>query len=158
MDMLMTKGPESLEWNDKLSFIEVVGDYGPDDKIVELGMKLPWLIKYMMSVPDVLCMRMITRRDYPEPGMLSYIVVPFDRQRGVAVEEVGPMKVKSGVVQAHPSGDPNKSVVFSLDMFGSGMPEWGLSMMMKTMLKSEMKKRTSAFLKSNYYARLMAGR
>ena len=41
LDMLMMKGPEALEWNDKLSFIEVVGDYGPDDKIIEVGLKLP---------------------------------------------------------------------------------------------------------------------
>jgi hypothetical protein len=45
MDMLMTRGPEALEWNDRMSSIEVVADYGPDDKIVEVSLKVPWLMR-----------------------------------------------------------------------------------------------------------------
>lgn len=109
----------------------------------------------MMGIPDLMCIRMVTRRDYPAPGSLSYLVVPFDRERGVAIEEVGPMKVKSGVLQAHPSGDPNQCVVYTLDCMGTGMPEWGLSMLMKNMLHGEMRKRTAAFKQSSHYERLV---
>ena len=123
-------------------------------QIIEAGMKLPWVVRYMMSFPERVCMRMTIRRNFPNPGDISYLAVPYDREMGRAIEEVGPLKVKSGVITAHPSGDPNRSVIYSLDCMGTTIPEWGLAMLMKSMLKSEIKKRADKFLKSSYYAQL----
>lgn len=155
VEMMMMFGPEALEWNDRISSLEIISDFGPDDRIIEIGMKIPWVVKYMMSMPDKMCLRMVTRRNYPNPGEWSYLVLPYDRERAHAVEEMGPLKVKSGVVSPHPSGDANRSVVYSLDSLGTSMPEWGLAMLMKTMLKGEMKKRSTAFIKSSHYQRTM---
>lgn len=153
--MMGMMGPEALEWVDRLAFINVVSDLGPDDRIIEVGMKLPWVVKYMMSFPDALCCRCIFRRDFPRPGDVTYLVVPFDKERHVAVEEAGPMKVKSGVLVPHPSGDPNLSVLYTLDMMSTSIPEWGLSMLLKSMVKGEMKKRATKFRASSYYANLL---
>ena len=60
--------------------------------------------------------------------------------------------MKSGVIQPHPSGDPDKSVIYTLDAMSASMPEWGLSMLMRSMVKSSMTKRISSFKASSYYA------
>jgi hypothetical protein len=49
-EMMLMKGEEALEWNDRISSIDVVKDHGPDDRIVELSVKMPWVMKYMMSM------------------------------------------------------------------------------------------------------------
>ena len=89
-------------------------------------------------------------------GAVSYLVVPFDKDNHVAVEEVGPMKVKSGVIEPHPSGDPEQSIIYTLDAISSSIPEWGLKMMMKTMVSGELKKRALKFKASSFYANFVA--
>ena len=66
------------------------------------------------------------------------------------------MKVKSGVIAPHPSGEPGRCVIYSLDAMTTSIPEWGLSMLLKTMIRSEMKKRCAKFKASTYYAELAA--
>lgn len=110
----------------------------------------------MMSFPEALCCRCLFRRDFPRPGDTTYLVVPFDKERHVAVEESGPLKVKSGVIEPHPSGNPDACVIYTLDAMTSSIPDWSLSMLIRALVKSEMKRRCSKFKASSYYASLLA--
>ena len=40
-ECLMMFGPEAVEWNDKISFIEVISDFGPDDKVMAARSAVP---------------------------------------------------------------------------------------------------------------------
>ena len=80
---------------------------------------------FAQPIPDEFTMRIVVRYDFPEQGSLSYVVVPFDLEKNVAINEWGPMKIKSGVVQPHPHDAQNKSILYSLDMAELGMvPSW----------------------------------
>ena len=52
-------------------------------------------------MPEKIPIRLVTKRDFPAPGDFSYIAVPYDIEN-VAIEEVGPTKLKSGVFSPHP--------------------------------------------------------
>ena len=57
--------------------------------------------------------------------------MPYDIENNVAIEEVGPTKLKLGVFSPHPD-NPNMTIVHSLDMANLSMfPTWGLKMILK---------------------------
>ena len=113
-------------------------------------MKVPWLIKYMMSMPDEMCVRCVIRPDFPTAGSISYVIVPFDLANNVALTELGMLKIKSGVISPL-AGEPGKCVLYSLDMVNlSMMPSWGMSMMLKSVVMKQMTKMVSLFKASDY--------
>ena len=36
----------------------------------------------MMKIPDKMCMRMITRENWPEQGAYGYAILPYDEEKG----------------------------------------------------------------------------
>ena len=156
VEMLTNLGPESLVWRENFGSTELVHDYGPDDRVYKVGVKMPWVIKYIMSVPETMAMRVVLRHDFPNVGCISYVVVPFDIERHVALEEMGPLKIKSGVI-SEVEGEPNKCRIASLDMANlSMMPSWGLSLLLKSIVAKQIGKMTTLF-KASEHARLKYG-
>ena len=105
----------------------------------------------MMKIPDKMCMRMITRENWPEQGAYGYAILPYDEEKGVTLEELGPMKVKCGVIKPHPD-DPNKSIVETLE---SGnlkyVPNFVLKGMMKKMGVKKLQELVDKYKKSSVY-------
>merc|ERR1719265_2617251 len=123
--------PESAAWRDKMREVTLVKDYGPNDHVVQVTMSIPWAIKYIMSLPEEMSMRIVSRENWPEPGDYAYAILPFDLEKNVAVEEMGMLKMKTGVISAHPS-DPEKSMLTGCDLFNLGMlPNWCLGFLVK---------------------------
>ena len=46
-------------------------------------------VRYVMSIPPTSCFRCVIRRDFPKAGEISYLVLPFDKERHVPLEEIG---------------------------------------------------------------------
>ena len=149
-EMMCNFSPESIAWRETMSSLELLQDYGPSDKVVKMGLKVPWLLRYMMSIPDEMAMRIVYRTDYPNPGDTSYVVVPFDVEKQVALESVGPMKIKSGVISPHPDS-PGKTMLRSLDSANlSMMPDWGLGMLLKSHVSKQIGSMQRLFKASEY--------
>ena len=70
---------EEASWVPMLEKIEVLRNLGPDDKVVRYTMKLPWALRYIMSVPTCFELRNITRHDWPEPGQSAYASIPSEK-------------------------------------------------------------------------------
>eukprot|EP00747_Dinoflagellata_sp_TGD_P214077 gnl/TRDRNA2_/TRDRNA2_86970_c0_seq2.p1 gnl/TRDRNA2_/TRDRNA2_86970_c0~~gnl/TRDRNA2_/TRDRNA2_86970_c0_seq2.p1 ORF type:complete len:342 (+),score=66.98 gnl/TRDRNA2_/TRDRNA2_86970_c0_seq2:92-1117(+) len=126
--------PQSVAWRDKMANIETVRDNGPDDQIVSYSVAVPWALKYIMSIPEKMTVRILSRRNWPELNNYAYAAVPFDLENNLALEEMGMLKIKTGVVSPHPT-DPQKCTVNGMDLANlSYMPSWGLGYVMKKML------------------------
>ena len=150
VEVVTNLGPESLAWRENFASTEMVHDYGPDDRVYRVGIRMPWVIKYIMSVPETMAMRVVLRHDFPTAGCVSYVVVPFDIERHVALEESGPLKMKSGVI-SEIEGEPGKCRIASLDLANlSMMPSWGLALLLKSVVAKQLAKATSLFKASEY--------
>ena len=83
-----------MEWRaDTVYSIEIVRDFGPVVALILMAPKVPFIMKYLKPMPEKTPLRLVTRRDFPAPGDFSYIAVPYDNERNVAIEEVGPTKL-----------------------------------------------------------------
>ena len=130
--MMCHLGNERKEWHDECKSSEIVKELAPGDVICKWEMNLNFAIKYVMSIPDKIAMRVITRENWPEQGQYGYAILPYDLEKEVTLEELGPLKVKCGVVMPHPE-DPNKSKITSLD---SGNLKYVPTFVLKGLLKS----------------------
>lgn len=57
-----------MEWRPEIKAVELLKDWGPNDRVIRLTPDLPWAIKYIMSVPEQLTFRIIKKTDFPEVG------------------------------------------------------------------------------------------
>lgn len=55
-------------------------DWGPNDKVAKYKMDLPWALQYIMSMPDELMIRFISKKDWPEADSIAYAIVPYDME------------------------------------------------------------------------------
>ena len=156
-DCIMNLRPECMEWRaDTVNSIEIVRDYGPDDALILMAPKVPFVMRYLMSMPEKIPIRLVTKRDFPAPGDFSYIAVPYDIERNVAIEEVGPTKLKSGVFSPHPD-NPNMTIVHSLDMANLSMiPTWGLKMILKAKVTQSIDGSVKQYKASSRYKNFIA--
>ena len=157
MDCMMNLRPESMEWRaDTLNSIEVVREYGPDDVLILMAPKVPFIMKYLKPMPEKTPLRLVTRRDFPAPGDFSCIVVPYDIENNVAVEEVGPTKLKMAVFSPHPD-NPKMTIVNSLDTANlSFFPTWGLKMILKAKVTQSIDGSVKQYKASSRYKNFVA--
>ena len=157
MDCMMNLRPESMEWRaDTLNSIEIVRDDGPDDALILMAPKVPFIMKYLKPMPEKTPLRLVTRRDFPAPGDFSCIVVPYDIENNVAIEEVGPTKLKSAVFSPHPD-NPNMTIVHSLDTANLALfPTWGLKMILKATVTGSIDASVKNYKASSRYKNFIA--
>ena len=71
--------------------------------------KVPFIMKYLKPMPKT--RSACNRRDFPEPGDFSYILVPIDVENNVAIERSAD-ELKSAVFNPHPD-NPNATIVLA---------------------------------------------
>jgi len=146
-DMSINWSPESEQWRDKMQDITVVHDFGPNDKIINIRMAIPWAVRYITSLPETMAVRCVSRENWPEPGDYAYAIIPFDLEKNMAVEEIGMLKIKSGVISPHPT-DPKKSLVTGCDLVNLNMlPSWGIGFLLKKMSLPQVASMTAKYKK-----------
>ena len=150
--MMCHLGNERKEWHDECRSSEIVKELAPGDVVCKWEMNLNFAIKYVMSIPDKIAMRVITRENWPEQGQYGYAILPYDIEKETTLEELGPMKVKCGVIKPHPDDPENKSRITSLD---SGnlkyVPTFVLKSMMKNVGMSKLLTMVAKYKKSTVY-------
>ena len=66
-DCIMNLRPECMEWRaDTLNSIEIVRDDGPDDALILMAPKVPFIMKYLKPMPEKTPLRLVTRRDFQQ--------------------------------------------------------------------------------------------
>eukprot|EP00933_Yihiella_yeosuensis_P040702 TRINITY_DN3505_c0_g1_i1.p1 TRINITY_DN3505_c0_g1~~TRINITY_DN3505_c0_g1_i1.p1 ORF type:complete len:349 (+),score=77.68 TRINITY_DN3505_c0_g1_i1:22-1047(+) len=144
-DMFTDWSERSVAWREKMANITKVKDYGPNDQVVQYELTVPWAVRYVMAIPTSMAVRVARRENWPESGDFAYACVPFDLEQNIAVEEMGMLKIKTGVITAHPE-DPNMSLLRGMDLVNLGMiPSWGLGYLLKHMSLPAIASMTSAF-------------
>ena len=109
-----------------------------------------------MSVPEWVTVRVLGRRDWPETGQYAFAIIPWDVEKETAVEQIGPIKLNSGVIIPD-LGDPTKSIVTRIDRGNfKYMPSFALRMIIENKLIPTLEELVVNFKKSDYYAQLMA--
>lgn len=99
----------------------------------------------MMGVPDVITAKMLTRKNWPEQGSYGFIIIPFDIPNNTPLENLGPMRISSGVIMPHPT-DPNMAIMTKLDkMSMKFVPDFALKMMLGKKLIPNMYKMINDF-------------
>eukprot|EP00928_Gymnodinium_smaydae_P024725 TRINITY_DN19924_c0_g4_i1.p1 TRINITY_DN19924_c0_g4~~TRINITY_DN19924_c0_g4_i1.p1 ORF type:complete len:309 (-),score=66.27 TRINITY_DN19924_c0_g4_i1:189-1115(-) len=132
-DMMTDYSPESVQWRDRIRSTTILHDYGPDDKVIQQELDLPWAMRYVMSIPDKMAVRIVSRRNWPSATDYAYAAVPFDVENNVCVESMGMLKIKTGVVSPHPT-NPSQCTLTGMDLADLGIiPSWGLGFMLKKM-------------------------
>jgi len=151
--MFVNASEESLAWEPESVKSKLkVKDWGPDDFVLEFIIDIPWALKYMMSIPDILTTRVVLKKDFPTPGSHNYLLIPYDMEKGQCVETMGGMKIKSGCISPHPT-DPNKCILVSCDSFSLGMmPDFAVKAMLKTKAIGPIQEKIAKFKKSQICA------
>lgn len=156
--MFIDVSPECIKWKDNVRSCEILRDLGPDDKIVKMIPAIPWAVRYVMSMPEEFIIRCVSKPNWPEPGNFAYVVVPFDLERNVALEEFGNFGIKSGVITPHPT-DPNKSELTTADCAKLGyIPSWGLGFLIRKLASSSILSMVDRFKASETYQQALAER
>ena len=144
-------GNERKDWDSACKSSELLKELGPGDIVIMWGIKVNRAIKYMMKLPDKMCMRMVTRENWPEQGSYGYALLPYDEEKGVTLEEFGPMKMKCGTIKPHPD-DPNKSILETLESNNlKYVPMFVLKGMMKKLGPKKIQEFVDKYQKSTVY-------
>ena len=97
-------------------------------------------------------MRVTTRENWPQENAFAYVMIPFDEEKRVAVEEIGPIKIATGVVLPNPD-DENKCIFNILEKASlKYMPNFALKALLKSQVLGKFNVMTANFKKSDTYA------
>jgi len=139
VDCMVNFSPESMNWRDRVKSLRVVKMFSPDDQVYVYEPDLPTLVAWAMSMPDTMCIRMVKRTNWPSQGEHAYACVPYDIENDICLESMGVLKIKTGILSAHPSDPVNQSMLTGCDLadLPSMLPYFALAMMMKKMVPSQ---------------------
>lgn len=153
IDMFTTLDEEALTWMDRTTSRKKVKDWGPEDCVIETKLDVPWAMKYLTGIPETIYLRFIQKRNWPNQGDHAYCCIPYDMEKGQCCDQVGMLKIKSGVISPHPE-NPDKCILVSLDSMTPGMmmPDFALKAMMKSKATGPVKDMIVKFKKSQFYA------
>ena len=147
---------ECLKWRFSFKSIKIVKQFSEEDRIIQFQPNIGFAFKYIMSVPDWVSCRVLGRRDWPEEGQYAFAIIPWDIEKEIPVEQIGPIKINSGVVIPDPE-DPNKSICTRIDRGNfKYMPSFALRMIIENKLIPTLEELVVNFKKSDYHAQLTA--
>lgn len=150
-EMFFNTEVDCLEWKTELKAVENIEQTSEDDKLTRIQLNLPWAVKYLMSVPEWMTLRFISRKNWPEDNHYAYACFPYDDEKKIPVEEVGAMKIKSGIICPHPE-DPNKCLITSLDKVNlKYLPNFALKKMLKSTFSGKLHDMVNKYKKSTVY-------
>lgn len=156
LEMFVNTGPESLAWRSNLSNVELLKDFGPTDKVVMYNLSLPWAIRYVLSVPPKVCVRIVYRVGWPEPQDYAYVAVPYDSEKNVVLEQMGPMGIKTGIISPNLE-DPNQCIITTCDLANLGiMPSWGLGYLIRTMVQGQLYSMVDLYKKTDVFKKIQS--
>ena len=99
-------------------------------------------------------MRVTTRENWPQENAFAYVIIPHDEEKRVAVEEIGPIKIATGVVLPHPD-DENKCIFNILEKANlKYVPNFALKALLKKEVLGKFSVMVVNFKKSDTYAAL----
>ena len=151
----MRGNEEMPNWYTDLKSMEVIEEFGPDDKLTRWNLKLSWALTYVMGIPETVDIRLIVRKNWPEENNYSYCTIPYDMEKKTPVEEYGPIKIESGCFMPHPD-DPNKCFMNSLTKADlKYCPEFAIKMLMRKEWIQKFRAMTVLFKKSKTYAEMI---
>ena len=134
--------------------VECLEEVSDSEKLVRFQPDMGMALKYIMSIPEWVCGRLVCRRNWPDEGNFAFAIIPWDSEKNQAVEQIGPMKIQSGVMIPNPD-DPNKCIITKLDKGNlKYMPNFALRMLLQKKLLGTMNDMVANFKKSKTYAEL----
>eukprot|EP00283_Hemiselmis_rufescens_P000327 CAMPEP_0173468560 /NCGR_PEP_ID=MMETSP1357-20121228/76909_1 /TAXON_ID=77926 /ORGANISM="Hemiselmis rufescens, Strain PCC563" /LENGTH=354 /DNA_ID=CAMNT_0014436783 /DNA_START=507 /DNA_END=1571 /DNA_ORIENTATION=- len=151
-------GPETdIEVSKEWTLSEYVKDFSlhkensPRDWIFKMEFTFPWIVRYLMSMPLEMYLRVKMKMDYPAPGDMSWVEAPYDVQSNKCLESQGMMKVRAWVVHADPS-DSSKTILTILEKHPSKgwFPDSTLINTVAWPQQNATKFKKSAFYKQKY--------
>ena len=92
----------------------------------------------------------VKKHDMHPPGQ-----TPFDADKNVALEKLGPLRPNIGVLFPDPDDPANKSRIVTLETM-TPLPKWALSFVLKKMQPKNMASMIKAFRASRRYQEAMA--
>ena len=71
---------ECLEWK-PFKAVRTVEKFSESEKIAQFQPDIGFALKYIMSVPEWITVRIVGRRDFPEPGQYAFAIIPWDIEK-----------------------------------------------------------------------------
>lgn len=134
--------------------LETLEEFSDSEKLIRFQPDIGFAIKYILSVPQWVCGRIVSRKEWPEPNNFAFAIIPWDPEKNCAVEQIGPMKIQSGVIMPNPN-DPNKCILTKLDKGNlKYMPNFALRMLLEKKLMGAINQMVTDFKKSKTYTEL----
>lgn len=155
IEMMTTRDPEFPTYMEMFQSNEVVHDWGPEDCVFRRKNNFPWAMRYVMAVPDFLYVRVVTKSNWPEEGMHSLALIPYDIEKNVCAEKMGILKLKCGSAVEDPE-DEDGCIFTMLDSLDQGyVPDFALKMLWKNTMVSMLLKTAVKFKESAVYERFL---
>jgi len=139
MDLMTNFSFESINWRERVKSLQTVKVFSPEDIVVNYAMDMLALVAWALGLPDMMCIRIVQRRNWPSQGEHAYACVPYGMVNDVCLESMGPLKTKTGILSAHPNDPENQTMLTGNDLadLPSMMPNFALALMFKKMLPAQ---------------------
>ena len=71
---------DSLNWK-PFKAVETLEEYTETEKLVRFQPDIGFAIKYILSVPEWVCGRVVSRRNWPEENNFAFAIIPWDPEK-----------------------------------------------------------------------------
>uniref|UniRef100_A0A7S0VZN7 ADP-ribosylation factor-like protein 2-binding protein n=1 Tax=Hemiselmis tepida TaxID=464990 RepID=A0A7S0VZN7_9CRYP len=114
----------SKEWtlSEYVKDFSLVRENAPCDWVFRMEFSFPWIIRYLMSMPQEMHLRVKMRLDFPSPGDISWVEAPYDIKTNSCLESQGVMRVRAWVMHSDPSDD--KKTILTMMEKHPGKGSW----------------------------------
>lgn len=136
---MMDYSPERAKW-DKMYKSSVThksemheGTNIPKDHILEMTFKMPAMMK-VSGIPNKFDLRIMTKRDFPEKGALSWAMVPWDLKTNTVDANNKWLKGNMGTMKPHPENPDEVALTMLEQNSVSWMPNFAMNYFVKSQL------------------------
>ena len=102
--MFYDSSPDCLNWK-PWKVVENVEEISDSEKVIRFQPDVSWAVKSIAGIPEWISGRIVAKRNWPEENNFAFAIIPWDSEKNVAVNQIGPMMISSGVVMPNPD-DP----------------------------------------------------
>lgn len=101
-NMYQEVDPESASYMPFIDKKKVLKDWGPYDKVWQYELKLNWAVKYVCGMSSSLPLHVIVKPNWPDQDTFSYMAIPYDLEKNVNLETLGPYRADIGMIVQDP--------------------------------------------------------